>query len=97
MEKRINPKNPVKCIGVNIDENLNWKQQISYRAVKLKKANSILSELGHFIDRKTTETMYHVIFESHLYIIPHLFGHKIQIQLKDYFFCKRKPYGLSMS
>ena len=25
-----------------------------------------------------------------IYIIPHLFGHKIQIQLKDYLFCKKK-------
>ena len=78
MEKRINPKNPVKCIGVNIDENLNWKQQISYRAVKSKRANSILSELGHFTARKTTKTIYHAIFESHLYIIPHFLGTKFK-------------------
>ena len=28
-----------------------------------------------------------------IYITPHLFGHKIQIQLKDYLFCKRNRYG----
>ena len=73
----------MKYLGINIDENLNWKQQISDVAIKLKKANGILSKLRHFIDRKTLKSIYDAIFE------PHLLGNKIQIQLQDYLFCKK--------
>ena len=33
----------------------------------LIKANGILSKLRHFIDRKTLKSIYHAIFEPHLY------------------------------
>ena len=65
--KRLYPTNSVKYLGINIDENLNWKQQISDIAIKLNKANGILSKLRHFIDRKTLKSIYHAIFEPHLY------------------------------
>ena len=32
-----------------------------------------------------------------IYITPHLFGHKTEIKLKDYLFCKRNPYRLYIS
>ena len=59
--------NSVKYLGINTDENLNWKQQISDIAIKLNKANGILSKLRLFIDMKTLRSIYHVIFEPHLY------------------------------
>ena len=43
------------------------QQQISDIAIKLNKANGILSKLGHFIDRKTLWSIDHAIFELHLY------------------------------
>ena len=39
--------------------------QISDIAIKLNKANGILSKLRHLIDRKTLKSIYHVIFEPH--------------------------------
>ena len=56
----------MRYLGINIDENLNWNQQIYDIAIKLKKANGILSKLRHFIDRKTLKSIYHAIFEPHL-------------------------------
>ena len=41
--KRLYPTNSVKDLGINIDQNLNWKQQISDIAIKLNKAIAILS------------------------------------------------------
>ena len=52
MEKRLYPANSVKYLGINIDENLNWKKQIPDIAIKLNKTNVILPKLRHFIDRK---------------------------------------------
>ena len=46
--KRLYPTNSVKDLGINNDENVNWKQQISDIAIKLNKANGILSKLRHF-------------------------------------------------
>ena len=46
--KRLYPTNSVKYLGINIDENLTWKQQISDIAIKLNKTNGILSKLRHF-------------------------------------------------
>ena len=36
--KRLYLTNSVKYLGINIDENLNWKQQISDIAIKLNKS-----------------------------------------------------------
>ena len=36
-------------------------------AIKLNKTNGILSKLRRFIDTKTLKSIYHAIFESHLY------------------------------
>ena len=62
--KRLYPTNSVKYLGVNIDENLNWIEQVSDIAIKL---NGILSKLSHFIDCKTVKSIYHAIFEPHLH------------------------------
>ena len=51
--KKLYPTNSVKYLGIKIDENLNWQQQISDKAIKLNSLNTILSKLRYFIDRKT--------------------------------------------
>ena len=54
-------------LGTNIDENVNWKQQNSDIAIKLNKANSILSKLRHFIEKKTLKSIYPATFQPHLH------------------------------
>ena len=56
----------MKYLGIKIDENLNWKQQISDITIKLNRTNAILSKLRYFIARKTLKSVYHAIFEPHL-------------------------------
>ena len=66
--KRLYPQKTVKYLGINIDENLHWKLQISDIAIKLGKAIGILSKLSqNFIDRTTLKSKYHALFEPHLY------------------------------
>ena len=48
-----------------MDENLNWKQQISDIAIKINGGNAILSKLLYFIDSETLKSVYHAIFEPH--------------------------------
>ena len=73
--KRLYPTNSVKYL-IKINENLNWKQQISDIAIKLNRANVILSRLRHVIDRKTLKSVYHA-YSNPIYVILYLFGYKI--------------------
>ena len=61
--KRLYETDSVKYLG---DKKLTWKQQINHVALKLNKANAMLSKLRHVLDIKTLRSVYYAIFESHL-------------------------------
>ena len=66
--KRLYLTNPVEYLAVSINGNLNCEQYSNSRmAIKLNKANDILSKLRNFIVRKTLKPIYHAIFEPQLY------------------------------
>ena len=50
--KRLYTTNLVKYLGIKIDENLNWHEQINNVAVKLNRANAMLSKVRHFVHKK---------------------------------------------
>ena len=54
----------MKYLGIRIDKNLKWKQQISDIAINLNKANVILSNLRQLIDRKTLKSIYQTILKT---------------------------------
>ena len=64
--KRLYDTDSVKYLGIQIDKRLTWKQHINHVALKLNKANTMLSELRHVRDIKTLKSVYYAIFESHL-------------------------------
>ena len=64
--KRLYETDSVKYLGIQIDKGLTWKQHINHVALKLNKANAILSKLRHVLDIKTLRSVYYAIFESHL-------------------------------
>ena len=47
----------VEYLGLQIEKNLTWTHQINHVAIKLKKANSILSKLRHALDNKTVVSL----------------------------------------
>ena len=65
-EKRLYQIDLVRYLGIQIDKRLAWKQQINHVALKLNKANTMLSSLRHGYDLKTLKSVYYAIFESHL-------------------------------
>ena len=65
--KKLYTTNSVKYLGIKIDENLNWHQQINNVAVKLNRANAMLSQVRHFVDKKFLKLIHHAIFEPHLF------------------------------
>ena len=64
--KRLYETDSVKYLGIQIDKRLTWKQHINHVALKLNKANAMLSKLRHVLDIKTLKSVYYAIFESHL-------------------------------
>ena len=48
--KKLYPSSSVKYLGIKIDENLNWKDQQNYIAIKLNKGNAILSKLKKYVN-----------------------------------------------
>ena len=64
--KRFCEADSVKYLGIEIGRRLTWKQQINHVALKLSKANAMLSKLRHLLDVKTLRSVYNAILESHL-------------------------------
>ena len=60
--KRLYTTNSVKYLGIKIDENLDWHQQINNVAIELKRANGMLSKVRYFLDKKTLKSIYHAIY-----------------------------------
>ena len=65
--KRLDEVNSVIYLRSQIDKRLTWKQQINHVALKLNKANAMLSKLRHASDIKTLRLVYYAILESYLY------------------------------
>ena len=49
--KRLYPSKSVKCLGIKMNENLNWKQHIYEIAIILNRANALLYAIKNFVNR----------------------------------------------
>ena len=56
----------IKYLGVLIDDNLNWKQQIKEQCSKVARGSWALNQLKHFVDEQTLRSVYHCLIYSHL-------------------------------
>ena len=63
---RLKRVNNVKYLGVILDANITWSDQIEYLASKLSRSAGIFSKLRYYLDNKTLIQMYHALFNSHL-------------------------------
>ena len=66
MGKSFDQTDSVKCLGIHLYKYFIWKDQINNIAIKLNKANAILSKIRHYLDIK--KSIYHESFESRLYM-----------------------------
>ena len=64
--KRLYETDSARNFGIQIEKRLAWMQQINHVALKLNKANAMLSKLRHILDIKTLRSVYYAMFESHL-------------------------------
>ena len=64
--KKLCPTPSVKYLSVKIDSNLNWKEHINSIALKLNRANAVLSKLKIYVNFSILKSIYYSIFESNL-------------------------------
>ena len=64
--KRLYPSKSVKYLGIKINENFNWKQHIHDIAIKLNRANALLSIIRNYVNKHILRTIYFAIFDSHI-------------------------------
>ena len=75
--KRLYPSKSVKYLGIKIDENLNWKQHIHDIAIKLNRANALLSIIRNYVNKLTLRTIYFAIFDSHINYVNLIWGQNL--------------------
>ena len=56
----------VKYLGVMLDENITWSEQIEYLSTKLSRSAGIFSKLRYYINKDILIRAYHALFNSHL-------------------------------
>ena len=59
--ERLYETDSVKYLGIQIDKRLTRKQHINHVALKLNKANAMLSKLRHVLDIKTLRSVSFVL------------------------------------
>ena len=56
----------VKYLGVMLDENITWSEQIEYLSTKLSRSAGIFSKLRYYLKKDILIRVYHALFNSHL-------------------------------
>ena len=77
--KRLYPSKSVKYLGIKIDENLNWKEHIHDIAIKLNRANALLSIIRNYVNKITLRTIYFAIFDFHINYANLLWGQNLHL------------------
>ena len=80
--KRFYTSMSIKYLGIKINENFNWKQNIHDIAIKLNRANALLSIIRNYVNKHSLRTIYFAIFDSHINYVNLIRNQKIVILQK---------------
>ena len=56
----------VKYLGVMLDEDVSWNEQIEFLSTKLSRSAGIFSKLRYYVSKDMLIKVYHALFNSHL-------------------------------
>ncbi len=76
--QKLYPSSNIKYLGIYLDEHLTGSAHMSYLALKLKRANGMLSKIRHYVGAEQLKSIYFSIFSSHM-----LYGSQIWGQVKN--------------
>ena len=80
-----------KYLESQIKKRITSKQRINHMAIKLNKANAMMSKLGQVFDIKSLKSVYYAIYLSPMYAMLVLHEHQKLIGLKDFIYYKKPP------
>ena len=80
--KRFCTSMSIKYLGIKINENFNWKQNIHDIAIKLNRANTLLSIIRNYVNKHSLRIIYFAIFDSHINYVNLIRDQKIVILQK---------------
>ena len=75
--KRFCTSMSIKYLGIKINENFNWKQNIHDIAIKLNRANTLLSIIRNYVNKHSLRTIYFAIFDSHINYVNLIWGQNL--------------------
>ena len=90
--KKLDLSSSVKYLGIRIDFNLNWKGHVNTIAIKLNRANKLLSKLRHIVNQTTLNSIYYAIFESNFNYASIVWAQKIISPHRIKKNCRRKLF-----
>ena len=86
----IKQSHQIKYLGVLIDDNLNWKQQIKEQCSKVARESWALNQLKHFVDEQYLRSVYHCLIYSHLQYCISSWGTASKSTLAPLFILQKK-------
>ena len=72
--QKIEISTKVKYLGIQIDQHLNWNEQIKNIIPKLSRAIGVLSKIHHYVRKFLLKTIYYSIFNYHLIYACQVWG-----------------------
>ena len=71
--------NPVKFLGIFIDQHLNWKYHIAKVSSKISRATYCINRLKHLIPKASLVSLYYSLIHCHLTYGIHLWGNSTHV------------------
>ena len=83
---RIIQKNSIKCLGITIDANMNWKIHTNLVKSKLYYGISILRKLIKILPIHIIKLLYYSVFHCHINYCIHIWGNNYEITYETYIY-----------
>ena len=87
---RLYETNSVKCLGIRIDNKLNWKAHIEAITLKLIRANAMFYKIRDFAIGGVLKAIYYALLESHIHDACIVWGQNVYGQSIVFSYLKRK-------
>ena len=75
--KKLQASSYVKCLGIYLDESLNWCPHINHLSHRLVKASAMLCKRHHCVNEASVKSIYHAIFHSCLSYVCTAWGQNL--------------------
>ena len=91
--KKFYPSHHVKCVGLYLDQYLNWATHFNQLCVKLVKANVMISKICYFVNETTLRDLSILLSSIPIYLMHVLLGDNPSSHPIEFAFHREMLYG----